>query len=125
MNKWGILYVLCFVCTTGEAFESNSTDDVVQQTADDAIWIHSISIIVAVSVIPIAVCIYFSRTIYDSTIMHFPVGNANEIENAVVIAVEIVPDTEPSLPGLQADYLDEGYETPRFHAVEPDTFQRS
>jgi hypothetical protein len=154
MNTWRILYVICFVCihtTTPEITTStqnmtvtddyNSTtpspsgmiatspnmsiDDVVQQTADDVIWIHSIWIALAVSVIPVALCIYFSRTIY---FMHFPVGNANEIEHAVVIPVETVPDTEPSLPGLQADYLDEGYSTPRvirFPAVEPDTFQTS
>jgi hypothetical protein len=123
MKKWSILYVLCLVCiTTGEAFESNSNTPVPgNETADDAIWIHSISVIIAVSVIPIAVCIYFSRTI--ATIIHFPSRNANEIENAVVIAVETVPDTEPSLPGLQVDYLDESYSTPRV-GVEP-TFQRS
>jgi hypothetical protein len=129
MKKWSILYVLCLVCiTTGEAFENNSITPVPgNETADDAIWIHSISVIIAVSVIPIAVCIYFSRIIFHATIIHFPSRNANEIENAVVIAVETVPDTEPSLPGLQADYLGEGYQTPRVvrsTAVEP-TFQMS
>jgi hypothetical protein len=106
-----------------------SIDDDLQQTADDAIWTHSIAIVLAVSVIPVALCIYLAKTVCYSTVYNFPLDNANEIEHAVVIPVETVPGTEPSVPGLQADYLDEsGYETPRvrFSPVEPpDIFQMS
>jgi hypothetical protein len=106
-----------------------SIDEVTEDMGYGGIGIKSIAIALAVSMIPLTACIYVAQNIYHSTVyMRFQLNDVNDIEHGAVIPVETAPDAEPSLPGLQADFLDEGYETPRvlrFVAVELDTLQRS